>query len=163
MQLSFGDVLFKPNGRISQGQFWGGWAALVGANIVSGFIPFLGTLISIGLIYVGCCIYGKRLHDMGKTAWLHAIPWGVSIVCTFIAIGMMIPAIMEAAEMEGSASDEEIFMMMFSSMGPTALIFVVSGLIWLGYTIWVGASASQPAENKYGPVVGPSTVPNTFS
>ena len=149
--MSFTDVLFKPNGRISQGQFWAGWGVILAGNIVANFIPLLGLIISLGLIYVGCCVYGKRLHDMGKSAWLHAIPWGISIVLTIVAVVIAMPAIMAAMQNADTMSEEEMVAAMMGSMGPAMGIGSLSMLIWLGYTIWVGVSGSDPNDNQYGP------------
>ena len=138
----------------------GGWAALVGANIVASFIPFLGFILSIGLIYVGCCVYGKRLHDMGKSAWLHAIPWAVSLVISIIAVVMMMPAIMKLAQEDPEFSSDPSLIM--AAVGPAVGILLVSFLVWVVYTVWVGASGSDPDTNQYGPPAGMAGAPDAF-
>ena len=79
-------VLFSPNGRIGQQEFWiGGAHPDRGPNIVAGFIPILGFLISLGLIWVGIAVYGKRLHDAGKERLgCMPFPWAVSFVLLII-------------------------------------------------------------------------------
>tara|TARA_R110001599_G_scaffold22517_1_gene83173 strand:- start:1433 stop:1912 length:480 start_codon:yes stop_codon:yes gene_type:complete len=158
--MSFTDVLFKPNGRITQGQFWGGWAVLVGANIVASFIPLIGTVISLGLIYVGCCVYGKRLHDMGKSAWIHAIPWAVSLIITIFAIVKMMPVIMQMAEDDPELASDPAFVM--AAVGPAMGFLLVSFLVWVGYTIWVGVAGPDPDTNQYGPPAGMVGAPDAF-
>jgi uncharacterized membrane protein YhaH (DUF805 family) len=158
--MSFTDVLFKPNGRITQGQFWGGWGVIVGANIVSSFIPILGLLVSLGLIYVGCCVYGKRLHDMGKSAWLHAIPWGISIVLTIAGFVMMMPALMRMSQDDPDFASDPAMMM--AAMGPAMGMMVLSFVVWVGYTIWVGVGKSELGPNKYGPASGMADTADTF-
>lgn len=37
-------VLFSPNGRIGQQEYWIGVLILIAANIISSFIPILGSL-----------------------------------------------------------------------------------------------------------------------
>lgn len=151
--LNFGQVLFNPKGRITQGQFWGGWAALFAANIVAGFIPLLGNVLSIGLIYVGACIYSKRLHDMGKSGWVHLVPWVVTLI---IGIGVTVQnydaivMFMELAE-SGREPTEEEALALFSELGTFFFAIMLNLLIWLVYTIWVGASESQKFNNRYGP------------
>ncbi|WOR16163.1 DUF805 domain-containing protein [Hyphomonas sp. FCG-A18] len=150
--LNFGQVLFSPKGRITQGQFWGGWAALFIANIVVGFIPVAGNFLSIALIYVGACIYGKRLHDMGKSGWVHLVPWVVTLI---IGIGVTVQnydavvAFMELAE-SGREPTEEEALALFSELGPFFFAIVINLLIWLVYTIWVGASDSEKFDNRHG-------------
>ncbi|MEH6489322.1 DUF805 domain-containing protein [Hyphomonas oceanitis] len=132
--MSFAKVLFNPNGRISQRQFWAGWGVLVFGNLIA-VLPALtlgpifiaiSILIYIALIYVGCCVYGKRLHDMGKTAWWLAIPWILVLLTTFAAF------VTDLSEAE----------------------FILSTgyyMVWFAYTMWVGVSGSDPNTNKYGP------------
>jgi uncharacterized membrane protein YhaH (DUF805 family) len=82
--MDIGNLLFNPNGRIGQKEFWIGVAIIVGGNLLLTWIPFLGTLIWLGLVWVGIAVYGKRLHDAGNSAWLHAVPWGVSLLLGLI-------------------------------------------------------------------------------
>ena len=67
-------VLLNPNGRIAPRDFWIGVLILIGGNILLTPIPVIGGLVWLLLVYVGICVYGKRLHDTGRSAWLHVIP-----------------------------------------------------------------------------------------
>lgn len=156
--MSISDVLFKPNGRIQAGQFWMGWGILVVANIVSNFIPILNFLLYFGLIYVGVCVYGKRLHDMGKSAWLVAIPWGIGLVLGIVGIVLSMPALMILADGDPRAMEDPVAV--YGAMGPFLACVGVGMLVWLGLTIWVGTAASDPNDNQYGP--GPAGASSTF-
>ncbi len=158
--MSFTQVLFNPNGRISQGQFWAGWAVIVVTFVIGTFIPFLGLLVWLGLVYVGICVYGKRLHDMGRSAWLHAIPWALGIGFTVMMFSSMMPLIMELAENPDVEPDPQMVM---QQMGPAMKWVLISGLMWIVYTIWVGASRSQPGENEHGPEPGMMGSSDTFT
>lgn len=158
--MSFMDVLFQPNGRITQGQFWAGWGVLFAGNIIANIIPFIGIIISLGLIYVGCCVYGKRLHDMGKSAWLHAIPWAIGLVLGIIGIFGMLPALMRFVE--ENPDTEPTPEVILGMMGPMMIFLALSLLVWIAYTIWVGVSRSQPGDNKYGPEPGMASAPDMF-
>ncbi len=159
--MSFADVLFQPNGRITQGQFWGGWGVLLAGNFLANLIPFLGIIIWFGLIYVGCCVYGKRLHDIGKSAWLHAIPWGITAILTLAGIFAMAPGFMRYVEENPGAEPgmEEVI----GLMGPFGLFVIIINLVWLAYTIWLGVAKSQPGDNKFGPEPGMASAPDTFN
>ncbi|WP_394694389.1 DUF805 domain-containing protein [Hyphobacterium sp.] len=151
--MNLSHVLFSPNGRISQQEYWIGILILIAANIVGGMIPFLGFFIGLFLIYVGVCVYGKRLHDAGKTAWIHGGVWAVQIVLGIVGFALAGGAIM-AALANGNGSDEATFA---AIMGASGSLFLVGGLgflIWIIYTIWVGISAGDPGENRYGPAPG---------
>lgn len=141
-------VLFSPNGRISQQQYWIGVLILIAANIVASFIPILGTLISLGLIWVGIAVYGKRLHDAGKSAWLHAVPWGLSLLFGIIG-GVMVGGALFAA-MAGNGGEADVAAII-AGAGGASLLFLLSFLIWIVYTIWVGVLKGDAGENRFGP------------
>lgn len=147
--MSFTDVLFRPHGRISSGQFWAGWAALVAANVISNFLPILNILLYFGLIYVGCCVYGKRLHDMGRSAWLVAIPWGMGLLLGIAGLFLSAPRIMELSQGDPQALEDPLVAL--SVMGPYVMCVGLGMLVWLALTIWVGTGKTDPNDNKYGP------------
>lgn len=146
--MNIGQALINPNGRSPQNEYWVGILILIAANIVSGFIPVLGTLIWIGLIYVGVCVYGRRLHDAGKSAWLHAIPWAVSIVLGVIGSFFIIGAIIAAVQ---SGDEDFNVIAVLSASGGALAFFGLSYLVWIVYTIWVGLLKGDPGANRFGP------------
>lgn len=135
-------ILFNPNGRIGRKSFWVGWAIIFVASLVLGWIPIIGMLISLLSIYVGICVYGKRLHDMGKTAWLYG---GLLIAMMLIGIVGGVMAGIGAAAAGGDAAG----VMALGSMG---LLFVILAVIGIAFTVWVGVAPGEPGTNKYGPV-----------
>jgi uncharacterized membrane protein YhaH (DUF805 family) len=148
--MNLSHVLFSPNGRIGQQEYWIGILILIAANIVAGFIPFLGILISLFLIYVGVCIYGKRLHDAGKTAWIHGLVWLIQIGLGIIGFVLAGGAIMAVLANSGGSDQVNAA----AIIGASGSLFLVGGLgflIWIVYTIWVGISAGDPGENRFGP------------
>lgn len=140
-------VLLNPNGRIAQREFWIGVLVLIGGNILSGVLPAVGGLLWLFLIYVGVCVYGKRLHDTGRSAWLHVIPWGITILLSTIGGVLMGGAILSAV-----LSGDEVNPWAFITAGSGfAVMMGLSNLVWLVYTLWVGLSAGQAGANAYGP------------
>ena len=67
-------LLFSFEGRIRRSHFWIGWLICLGIGVVAGWLPIIGGLISIALIWPNLAISVKRLHDMGKSGWLVAVP-----------------------------------------------------------------------------------------
>lgn len=135
-------ILFNPNGRIGRKSFWIGWAISLVAGIVLGMIPVIGMLIGLANIYVGVCVYGKRLHDMGKTAWLYG---GLLIAMMGIGIIGGVMAGVGAAAAGGDAAG-------MMAMGGMGLLFLILGVIGLAFTVWVGVSPGEEGANKYGPI-----------
>lgn len=149
--MNLGHVLFSPNGRIGQQDFWIGILILIGGNIIVNVLPLIGGILWLGLIWVGIAIYGKRLHDAGKSAWLHVIPWALSFLFAIIGATIIIGGAVSAGLISeaGDMTPQQIIALIFS--GGLGLLFIsLSLLVWLIYTIWVGVMKGDAGENAYG-------------
>ena len=139
-------MFLQANGRIGQRDFWIGFAILFVAGIVLNLIPVIGTIAGILLIYPWVCVYSKRLHDMGKTGWLAAVPFGVffaAMVLTLIAGGAaMFGAASGSAVGAGSA---------MAAVGMIGLVMMLAFLVWIAFTLWLGLTKGDAATNQYGP------------
>ena len=145
--LDWQKLLFSFEGRTRRSHFWIGWLICLGAGVVAGMIPIIGQIISLALIWPNLAIAVKRLHDMGKSGWLAAIPWVVGIVGAIAAVSMMgVSALTNASALE--EGDPAAVMAL---MGPAMGLFAVIGLICLGFLLWIGLSDGQPGDNRYGP------------
>ncbi|MGV8929598.1 MAG: DUF805 domain-containing protein [Brevundimonas sp.] len=139
-------LLFSFEGRTRRSHFWIGWLICLGVGVVAGWIPLLGGLISLALIWPNLAISVKRLHDMGKSGWLVAVPWVLSILGIIIGISMIgVSAITNAAALE-----REDPAAVFALIGPAFGLFAVLVLINLGFLLWIGLSESQPGDNRFG-------------
>ncbi|MBB3871983.1 uncharacterized membrane protein YhaH (DUF805 family) [Brevundimonas mediterranea] len=147
--FDFTSAMFSFNGRLRRSHFWIGFLIIFGASLVLGWIPFLGGLISIALIWPNLAISVKRLHDMGKSGWLIAIPFGVNIILTFIAFGIMISNVIA----NGGTADyyEDNPEAALAVMGPAIGLIGLAGLVSLGFLLWIGLVDSQKGENRFGP------------
>lgn len=164
--MNIGHILFSPNGRITQNEYWLGVLFVVLGNLVLSPIPVVGTLIWIVLLYVGAVVSAKRLHDAGKTGWIHLIPWAISI--SLIGFGLIVaggaalsPLMTVLGQpggfemLESGDIDPETTVELISgglvAAGGLLLFWTLSALTWLTYTIWVGVLSSDPQPNLYGP------------
>ena len=158
--MNLGHVLFSPNGRIGQQDYWIAILIIIGGNIVSSFVPVLGVILWLGLIWVGIAVYGKRLHDAGKSAWLHVIPWALSIVFTIIGAVMVIGGAISAGLMsQGDELTQEQIIALVSGGGGGLAVMGLASLVWLAYTIWVGVMKSEPHANAHGPATAATPAP----
>lgn len=148
-------LFFSPEGRIGRSAFWIGWLVLIGVNVVLGWIPLIGFLLSLATIYCNICVTSKRLHDIGRSGFLQVIP---IVLCTTLCIGAIAmvagPAIMAGL---ADANEDAIMAAVFAGIGGMILAFLAAFLIWLGFLLWVGLSTGNPGENRYGPP--PATAP----
>jgi uncharacterized membrane protein YhaH (DUF805 family) len=139
-------LLFSFEGRTRRSHFWIGWLICLGAGVVAGWIPLIGFFISIALIWPNLAITVKRLHDMGQSGWLIAIPWVVSIVGIFVAVGMIgVSALSNTAALE-----REDPAAILALVGPAIGLFGLLLLVNLGFLLWIGLSEGQRGDNRYG-------------
>lgn len=140
-------LLFSFPGRTRRSHFWIGWLICLGAGVVSNFLPFIGFLIGLALIWPNLAITVKRLHDMGLSGWLAAVPYVANIVGFIAAAGMIgVQAVANASAIE-SEDPAAIMALIAPAFGVLALLVVVN----LGFLLWVGLVDSQAGDNRYGP------------
>lgn len=147
--FDFQHAMLSFDGRLRRSHFWIGFLIIFGANVVLGWIPILGWLISLALIWPNLAISVKRLHDMGKTGWLVVAPYLISFA--LLIAGMVIMFGGMAAG--GMAPDyyEDNPAAALAVMGPAFGVFALSALVGLAFLLWVGLTDSQPGDNRFGP------------
>ena len=164
--MNLGHILFSPNGRISQNEYWLGMLVVVLANLFLAPLPFIGGLVFLGLFYVGAVVSAKRLHDADKTGWIHLIPWAISL--SLLGFGVVAAGgaalapfldvvgtpggwdMLESGDLSPQATAQLVSGGILAA-GGLLLFWSLSALTWLVYTVWVGVLASDPADNVYGP------------
>ncbi|MFN3352755.1 MAG: DUF805 domain-containing protein [Brevundimonas sp.] len=140
-------LLFSFNGRSRRSHFWIGWLILLGVGVVAGWLPLIGALISLALIWPNLAIGVKRLHDMGHTGWLIVVPWAVTIIGTFVAFGSVgVQAILNAQALEND-DPAAIFALIGPMFGWFGLIILVN----LGFLLWIGLTEGTRGPNRFGP------------
>ncbi len=165
-----GDLLFNPQGRILRNRFWQGLVMLTVASVLvtagSAMVSSAVGFVSLLLVYPYICVYGKRLHDAGTTAWWVIAIWLGSVVLSFIfglvagpffttaedvQIQQEMAERMAAGDLTGMMEGAEI---LSKRMLPLNLIATVGVNVILGLII--GSLPTQQSENKHGPVPGTS-------
>ncbi|WP_019962409.1 DUF805 domain-containing protein [Woodsholea maritima] len=159
--MDFQKLLLDPKGRIGQKNYWIGVAILLGGNIILGGIPFIGWMIWILLVFCGVCVYGKRLHDAGRSAWLHAIPWAVTLLLGLIAVMIGGAAVISMIMAGDHLSDKQALVHVGGAMFGALSVSSLGLVVWIAYTLWVGLLPSQAGDNAYGPQ--PSSEDEVFS
>jgi uncharacterized membrane protein YhaH (DUF805 family) len=147
--FDFKSAMLSFEGRLRRSHFWIGFLIIFGISVVLGWIPFLGGLISLALIWPNLAISVKRLHDMGKSGWLVAIPWAASFILVIVGCVMMFAGIAASGMDESYYEDNP--MAALSIMGPAVGAFILASIINLGFLLWVGITDSQKGENRFGP------------
>ena len=146
----FKSAMLDFKGRLRRQHFWISFLILFGASTIAGFIPVIGWVISLALIWPSVAIQVKRLHDMGKSGWFAIIPW----ISTVVGFGMMIStigmaALTDAAYFENLENEDPaiVLSMLGGMMGGLAIMFLVN----IAFLLWIGIADSQRGDNKFGP------------
>lgn len=145
-QIDWVNLFFSFNGRIRRTHYWIGWAIVFVVGFVIGMIPFLGVL-GILLLWPNLAIGVKRLHDMGKTGWLIAIPYVVQVLTVVYVIATIGMAAFADPEGFEDMPPEQALALLGPTMGALLIAMVVS----IGFWLWMGIAESQRGDNKYGP------------
>jgi len=165
-------VLFNPNGRIQANQFWQGLIILAGLGVILPIVTVYGpiglggiaSIVSILLLYPFICVFGKRLHDSGKTAWMSLLfflaYFAIFTVGTMIAFPMVDGYTELQAEMQEELAANGFNLQVISEYGRkvSELTFIPNMILSLIVTLAIGFLCarffSDPYTNKYGPPVG---------
>lgn len=131
------DVLLNPRGRLRRMQFWLALFGMLifgyGLNKIAGE---LGSAVDFVLwLYLSVTIYGKRLHDLGRSAWMLAWPYGLSAIC-LVGAGAMVA-------LSNPYSTNVMVIVGFAIAGPV--------LVWMLTTLIVGIPRGRPGDNRFGP------------
>ncbi len=159
-------ILFSPKGRIGPKDFWRGIIILIGFQIVSGvltlygpvFIALLLSFISFFIIYPYYCVFGKRLHDAGKSSWMFLL-FMIGYIVILMVIILISPGFMDALSqyMEYSeAGDLEAAQVMMERINSDYALNQFGATIIANFALGFLAArlSSHPGPNQYGPPTG---------
>ena len=162
-------MLLSPSGRMGRKDFWIAMVIFAILVVLFNFVlsrlgnSTLAFLISLPfpflVLHMAYCVYGKRLHDMGRSFW----PLTSMIVALiFVAIVVMMifggseyfsefaqydrKEDIDPAEIERIKNAYEARL----SEGNTTVSGVMMGII-AAFTLWCGLSKPDPDGNDYGP------------
>ena len=155
--MDWNRLFFSADGRIGRQTFWIGFLILLGAGVVVSWIPLLGLIATLALIYPWTCLFAKRFHDMNKSGWLALLPVAAPAILFTVAIVTGVGGIITGAMLEDSVGDASAAPVLAGIA--SALLFVGLGmLVWLIGTLWAGLSDGDPGPNRYGPPPPPPNV-----
>jgi uncharacterized membrane protein YhaH (DUF805 family) len=166
-------MLLSPSGRMGRKDFW--VAMVIFTALVLLFNFALGRLVRSESIFafllslpfpflvlhMAYCVYGKRLHDMGRSFWPLT---GMITLLIVVAMVVMLSfggseyfsefaqydrkEDIDPAEIERIKSAYQARL----SEGNATVHNVMAGIIAV-FTLWCGLSKPEPADNKYGPEI----------
>lgn len=112
--MTYDSLFTSPRGRVSRAQFLPALLVLLAAVV---FFAYLvkgrtATFCLLVLVYPGIMLHAKRLHDMGRSAWLLAAP--VLLLLALFAIRLKYASF-------GSSLDSALPMVALLAAAATAL------------------------------------------
>ena len=171
--MDISHVLLSPKGRIGSRDFLRGMILLTGGSLI---IQVLMVGVSVGasllqypMLWGYFCVFGKRLHDAGQTAWFNLLFLLGFVIVSSILSSILLPLlspdikplmnqIQEIGLKDGFGSmlhaQQEHAIEIARGMALTTL---ASFLISMAGLALIGARLpSDPNANKHGPATGPS-------
>lgn len=145
--MDFGRLLFSPDGRIGQGQFWIGFLILFVGGILIHLVPIAGTLVWLLSTYCWVCLFSKRLHDMGKSGWLQVWFYLFDLMAIAALIVGGFGSILAAVLTGGQVA----WGLLAGGVGLLFLAICAIALSKLLLVLWLGLSPGQAGDNRYGP------------
>jgi hypothetical protein len=158
-------LLFSPAGRLPRHRFWQALVVLTVAStlVVAGQVLLTSGfgLLGYALVYPYICVYGKRLHDTGRSAW-----WVVGVLLATLTVQFVVTLFLEPVfrsdEIDAvrnlvserfQAGDLAGFMQQGERLNalllPLNLINTILGNLVVGF--FVGRLAADPYDNNHGP------------
>ncbi len=109
-------------------------AIFFNAYIIPGKMGYLSSLFGLFVFLPSLAVIVRRLHDIGRSGWWVAGYYGLTLVCTILAvIGL-------AMSIAGSSTGMVLIFVGFVAI----LIAAIWMLVWM-------CLDSQPGDNAYGP------------
>jgi uncharacterized membrane protein YhaH (DUF805 family) len=164
-------MLLSPSGRMGRKDFWVAMVIFTVLVLLFNFaLQCLGNstlafLVSLPfpflVLHMAYCVYGKRLHDMGRSFWPLT---GMITLLIVVAMVVMLSfggseyfsefaqydrkEDIDPAEIERIKSAYQARL----SEGNATVHNVMAGII-AAFTLWCGLSKPEPTDNKYGPEI----------
>ena len=148
--MDWNRLFFSADGRIGRQSFWIGFLILLGAGVVLSWIPLIGFVAGLALLYPWTCLYSKRFHDMGHSGWFALLPVAAPAVLFTLALVSGIGGIVTGAMFDKVGGEDAAAGPVLAGLG-TALLFLGLGmLVWIGGALWAGVSLGEAGPNRYG-------------
>lgn len=162
-------MLLSPSGRMGRKDFWVAMFIFTALVMLFNFAlgrlgnSTLAFLVSLPfpflVLHMAYCVYGKRLHDMGRSFWPLT---GMIVSLIMVAIIVMLAFggseyFSEFAQYDRKEDIDPVEIERIKaayqdrlSQGNATVSNIMMGII-AAFTLWCGLSKTDPKVNKYGP------------
>ncbi len=146
--MDLGKLLFSPEGRVGQRDFWIGFLMLFVGGMLIHAVVLVGTLIWALSTYCWVCLFSKRLHDLGQSGWAQLWIYLLDVVgIVALVVGGVGGVLAGALTGHGQVA----WGLLAGGVGLFLLAFFAWFLVRIAFILWLGLSAGQIGDNRYGP------------
>ena len=149
--MNWGSLFFSAEGRVGQRDFWLACLLLLLFSVFIHALPGLGTLIWLVSFYSWICVFSKRLHDIGRSGWVQALPfvlgWVLMTTGFFMGVAGLIGLFL-------SGMPHFLGGVVLGGLALGLGVFCLGGLMHLILIVWLGLTPGQIGSNRYGPPAG---------
>jgi uncharacterized membrane protein YhaH (DUF805 family) len=132
------------NGRSSRGEYWIGIALLLFVGVGLALANISGASAATTFLWV--MVWVRRLHDIGKSGWVILIPTGLMLAASVAAFALGGDELMKAVRYSQTNSGEIGERGAYLFLAFVGVVLLIQG----GFTIWLGAKAGEPGNNRFG-------------
>ena len=132
-------ALLSLHGRLQRKQFWMAFLVVfVGAAFSGQGRDGANAIVGLLTLYVAVCVYGKRLHDFGRSASYMLAPFGATV-----AYYVYVAAVLTNAR---PSSFDDMRQLEQDLQAPYLALMAFWGIA----TLWVGTHPSEKGDNRFG-------------
>jgi uncharacterized membrane protein YhaH (DUF805 family) len=132
-------MFFSAKGRVGRKDFWIASLLLVVLEAPLRLFGVVGALLALGLTIPHICLFAKRLHDLGRSGWLAAAPFGLATLTGALS------GVSEVREAAGSP------MPAFA----LAMLGVGCAVVGVAFFLRIALARNGQADNRFGPAPEP--------
>ena len=127
--MNFESLFVNPNGRTSRGQFVPALITLVAVVLFYAFLVGgrTATWCLLVVVFPAFILHARRLHDMGRSAWLLIVP----VVLMVAAFGVWLGLVSFGAQLDSAV--------------PLAALVISAG-----FALWGCIGSGQAEANRFG-------------
>lgn len=157
MNIDWKDLFLSPKGRIGQKEYLIGIGILfilgiINNRLIQPMSAEASSVVGLILLYPGYCVLGSRFADMGKSAKLAFLPYGLLGLGYILALVGVIMAGGSAAMGSDAGAMGGVGL-----LGIGGICLMIGALLWLIFVIWAAVAKGDPGPNAYGPPPGDPT------
>ena len=136
-------MILTPTGRLGRRGFvlgFAGWLIVATAMLwaAPGFTYTVGGWL---LTYLWVCLCGRRLHDMGWSAWVQLAPILATVGLAIVSFGLGLIYLALVGATDG-----------LGGLPGLAIILLLTSAVWIAFIAWLAITPTKVENNPFGKI-----------